>query len=68
MTPFQTYLVGFIILIVGLALAAYLLNAPPVWIAVGVVILIGIGVIMASNREAPPGGPRGPGGPGDRYP
>ncbi|MDQ3557378.1 MAG: hypothetical protein M3409_11480 [Gemmatimonadota bacterium] len=58
MTPFQTYLVGFIILIVGLAGAAYLLGAPPLWIGVGVVIMIGIGVIAASNRK-PPEGPTG---------
>jgi amino acid transporter len=49
MSSFQTYLFGFIVLIIGLALAAYLLNVPPVWIAVAVVILIGIGIISAST-------------------
>lgn len=53
MTPFQTYLVGFIVLIIGLAGAAFLLGAPPLWIGVGVVVLIGIGVISASNRKPP---------------
>ena len=33
MSSFGTYLIGFIILIVGLAIAAYLLNVPPMWIA-----------------------------------
>ena len=37
MSSFSTYLIGFIILIVGLAIAAYLLNVPSMWIAVGVV-------------------------------
>lgn len=56
MSSFQTYLLGFIILIVGLGLAAYLLGAPPLWIAVGVIILIGIGIIAASKYNPPPGG------------
>jgi uncharacterized membrane protein YiaA len=50
MSSFGTYLVGFIILIVGLALAAYLLNVPGTWIAVGVIVLIGIGILSATNR------------------
>lgn len=50
MTSFQTYLIGFIILIVGLAGAAYLLGAPPVWIVVGVVVLIGIGILSATTQ------------------
>ena len=65
MSSFGTYLVGFIILIIGLAIAAWLLNAPPMWIGVGVIVLIGIGILMATSRTkmkdppAPPGpGPR----------
>lgn len=65
MSSFGTYLVGFIILILGLAIAAYLLNVPTMWIAVGVVVMIGIGILMATSRTkmkdppAPPGpGPR----------
>jgi uncharacterized membrane protein len=58
MSSFQTYLFGFIVFIIGLALAAYLLNVPPIWIAVAVVILIGLGIITASNytdnRPPPP--------------
>ena len=73
MSSFSTYLIGFIILIVGLAIAAYLLNVPSMWIAVGVVVLIGIGVLSATSRTAttsarspqsrtaaPPPGPGGP--------
>jgi hypothetical protein len=53
MTTSQTYLVGFIILILGLAGAAYMLAVPTVWIAVGVVILIGIGIMMSSKNTGP---------------
>lgn len=50
MSSFATYLIGFIILVIGLAAAAYLLNVPAMWIGVGVIIMIGIGVLMATSR------------------
>jgi len=50
MSSFATYLIGFIVLVVGLALAAYLLNVPTTWIAVGVIVLVGIGIISATSR------------------
>ena len=53
MSSFSTYIIGFIILIVGLGLAAYLLDVPTMWIAVGVIVLIGIGVLMATSRTKP---------------
>jgi hypothetical protein len=71
MSSFGTYLIGFIILIVGLAFAAYLLNVPTTWIAVGAIVLIGIGVLSATTRTKmrdpadtrtttrPPSGPTG---------
>jgi uncharacterized membrane protein YiaA len=60
MSSFGTYLVGFVILILGLAIAAYLLNVPTMWIAVGVIVMIGIGILMATSRtkmKDPPTGP-----------
>jgi uncharacterized membrane protein YiaA len=50
MSAFGTFLIGFIVLIVGLGIAAYLLNVPTMWIAVGVIILVGIGILMATSR------------------
>jgi uncharacterized membrane protein YiaA len=50
MSSFATYLIGFVILIVGLAVAAYLLNVPSTWIVVGVIVLVGIGVLSATTR------------------
>ena len=51
MSSFSTYLIGYFIFVIGLAIAAVLLNVPPVWVAVGVVVLIGIGIMMATRRE-----------------
>jgi hypothetical protein len=53
MSSFSTYLIGYIIFVIGLAVAAVYLNAPPVWVAIGVVILIGIGIMMATRGEKP---------------
>ena len=53
MSSFGTYILGFIVLIAGLALAAWLLGAPPLWIMVGVVVLLGIGIISATSRTKP---------------
>ena len=68
MSSFGTYLIGFLILIVGLGLAAYLLNVPSMWIGVGVIVLIGIGVLSATSRTkmrdpADTGAPRPPSSP-----
>ena len=60
MSSFATYLIGFIILIIGLAFAAYLLNVPTTWIAVGVIVLVGIGILSATSRTKM----RDPGAPG----
>ena len=50
MSSFSTYLIGFVIVIVGLAIGAYLLNVPTTWIAVGVIVLLGIGILSATSR------------------
>ena len=50
MSAFGTYLLGFVIVIVGLVFAAYLLNVPPMWIIAGAIVLIGIGVLTATTR------------------
>jgi uncharacterized membrane protein YiaA len=42
---FGIYLVGYIISIVGLAIGAYLLNAPAEWIGVGVLCLVGLAIV-----------------------
>jgi hypothetical protein len=42
---FGLYIVGFIVLIIGLAIGANLLHVPPQWIGVGVIVLIGLGIL-----------------------
>lgn len=53
MSSFSTYMIGFVVLVLGLAIAAYLLNLPPMWIAVGVIVLIGLGILMGTSRTKP---------------
>ncbi len=53
MSSFGTYLVGYLLVIIGLAIGAYLLNVPTTWIGVGVVVLIGLGIVMATTRTRP---------------
>ena len=53
MSSFSTYLIGFFILVIGLAIGAYLVGAPPMWIGVGVIVAIGVGILMATSRTKP---------------
>ncbi|MDP9178546.1 MAG: hypothetical protein M3O61_12770 [Gemmatimonadota bacterium] len=50
MSSFSIYLVGFIVLILGLAVAAYLVGISPTWIGVGVIVMIGIGILTGTSR------------------
>ncbi|MEO8217920.1 MAG: hypothetical protein ABI718_12635 [Acidobacteriota bacterium] len=54
---FNLSLVGWIILIIAMGIAAYFVHVPVKWIGVGVLALIGIGVIVSvgkSSGNAPP--------------
>ena len=54
---FSIYLVGYVVLIIGLALGAHLLHVPPRWIAVGVIVLTGFGIlsgVSATRHRDPP--------------
>lgn len=42
---FGIYIVGYIVLIVGLAMGANMLHVPQKWIVIGVVCLVGIAII-----------------------
>ena len=53
MNWFNLAIVGWIILIAALAIAAYMLHAPVVWIAIGALALLGIGVIASVGKSKP---------------
>ncbi len=44
------YLIGFVVLIVGLAVGAHMMHIPPRWIGVGVLILSGLGILTGVAR------------------
>ena len=50
MSNFAIFIVGFIILVAGLAYGASLAGVSPQWIGVGVVVLVGIGVVMGVTK------------------
>jgi uncharacterized membrane protein len=53
---FGLYMAGFIILIIGLGIGAHLMNVPPRWIGVGVIVMIGLGILLGvtSTRRPDP--------------
>jgi urea transporter len=54
---FGIYIAGYLILIIGLALAAHMLHVPQRWIIVGVICLIGVAIIhgvTATRQKDPP--------------
>ncbi|MEA3208892.1 MAG: hypothetical protein QOE70_1949 [Chthoniobacter sp.] len=50
---FFAYLLGFLILIAGLAWAAIEAGAPMLYVQIGSVILLGIGIIAGASRTRP---------------
>ena len=53
---FAIYVIGFLIVIGGLIYAAYLMHIPAHWIAVGAVVLLGVGIlsgVKATRRKDP---------------
>jgi predicted signal transduction protein with EAL and GGDEF domain len=58
MSSFGIYIIGFIVLIIGLAIAATLLGVSPTWIGVGVIVLIGLGILTGVSRTRRPDPPQ----------
>jgi hypothetical protein len=57
MSSFGLYLIGMLVVIGGLAYGASLAGLAPQWIAVGVVVLLGIGILSGvskTRRKDPP--------------
>lgn len=53
---FGMYLAGFVIVVLGLGYGAYLAHMPSQWIAVMVIVLVGLGILKAvtSTRQKDP--------------
>ena len=53
---FGIYLIGYIIMIIGLAIGAHLMHVAPQWIGVGVLVLVGLGILhgVTSTRHRDP--------------
>lgn len=50
MSNFAIYLLGTVFVAGGLGLTAYKLGATPIWITIGVVIIIGLGIMAAVSK------------------
>lgn len=50
MSNFAIFIIGFVILIAGLAYGASIAGMSPQWIGVGVAVLVGIGVVMGVTK------------------
>ena len=46
---FGLYTIGFAIMIGGLIYAAHLMHVPPHWIAVGAIVLAGLGILSGAR-------------------
>ncbi|HVE53104.1 MAG TPA: hypothetical protein VNB23_06935 [Ramlibacter sp.] len=57
---FALYMLGFIIVIGGLAWGAMVAGVPQVYILIGAVILFGIGILSAVKRTRPKDPPSAP--------
>jgi hypothetical protein len=53
---FGIYLVGYIILIAGLAIGANILNVPLQWIGVGILCMVGLAIVhgVSATRQRDP--------------
>jgi hypothetical protein len=50
MSSFGLYLIGFILVIAGLAYAAHLAGLAPLYIGIGIVVLLGLGILTGVTR------------------
>jgi hypothetical protein len=50
---FNLSFIGWVILIIAVCIAAYMLHAPTVWIAIGALALLGVGIIVSVSKSKP---------------
>ena len=54
MSNLALYMIGYLILIGGLAWGAHVLGVSPTWIAIGAIVLLGFGVVSGVSRTRRP--------------
>ena len=58
MSSLSLYLLGFLVLVLGVAMGLHLAGVPAAWVAVAGVVLLGVGIISAvthtRRRDASP--------------
>ena len=50
MSSLSVYLLGFLVLTAGLAMAAHLAGVPTAWIGAGGVVALGLGILLAVTK------------------
>lgn len=53
MNWFNLAILGWVIVIAALAIAAYMVHVPTIWIAIGALALLGIGIIASVGKSKP---------------
>lgn len=57
MMPFAFYMIGFLVVMAGIVWAAVVVGVPQLYLGIGLLLLLGVGVITAvsrSRRRLPP--------------
>ena len=57
MSSFGIYLIGFVLIVAGVAYGLVLAGLPTTWVVVAAVILIGLGVVTGVSRTKRPDPP-----------
>ena len=54
MSSTAAYLLGFLVLTIGLAMAAHLAGLPASWIGAGGIVMVGVGILLAVTKTRRP--------------
>ena len=57
MSAFSAYIIGALVLALGLGAGAHLLGVPPLWIGVGALVVLGAGIMSAAAKTKRPDQP-----------
>lgn len=50
MSTFGIYLIGYVIFVIGVCAALYLLGVPPTWIVIAGLVLAGLGIATGAGK------------------